>query len=277
MVFFAVGGVLFVLASGQDEPAPQNHIMVEKAALLEFWQYRQRRFSGDPAELRWDGLSADAKQALIEAFIEEEMLVREARRLGLETNDYIIRRRLVQKLDFIAENQAMEPPDDAELKAWYDSNSSMYRVSARLSFRHLFIKAGPQAEERMQRIKTRPAQTPGVTGAGDPFPYHKTNLNRTPAQLSDHFGEAFIRTLISLTPSKDWQGPIVSTHGLHLVRLEVNEPAHIPPFEMVRNLVAHDVQQQAAQTGKTRLLDGLKNRYQVELAEDMQPHARTQD
>ncbi|MGC6472320.1 MAG: peptidyl-prolyl cis-trans isomerase [Parvibaculales bacterium] len=277
IVFFAVGGVLFLLASGQEETLPQNRIMVEKADLLEFLQYRQRRFTGDPAQVQWDNMGDEAKRALIEAYIEEEMLVREARRLGLEANDYIIRRRLVQKLDFIAENRAVETPDDADLLALYNTKTEAYRVPARLSFRHVFIKAGPQADSRILSAKAQLKQSPDSGAAGDPFPYHQTYLNRAPEQLTDQFGKDFVSRVTALAPAPEWRGPVSSKHGLHLVWVENNEPARIPPFEAVRDKVAHDFRQQAGQDGKTRLLDSLKGRYRIELSEDMQSHGITQD
>lgn len=273
-VFFAIGGVLFVLASDHDRQLPQNVIRVEKSNLVEFLQYRQRRFTDDMATLEWDRLPPIAQQALIDDYISEEMLVREARRLGLETNDYIIRQRLVQKLEFIYASQTDISTPDSALREWYDAHLEDYTVPARLSFQHLFFKAGPQAARRtaeakaqLERIADDSVSETAISS--DPFPYHKNYLNRPPEQLHDHFGTAFTRSLSALSPSSNWQGPLTSKHGLHLVLLSVNETAYTPDFETVKDKVAFDVRRQAKQTNQANFIDSLKNKYEIQFGQDI--------
>ena len=68
--------------------------------------------------------SPEETRGLIEQKIRQEILNREALQLGLDKDDVIIKRRLAQKMQFLAEDvTAAHQPTTAELKAWYTKNS----------------------------------------------------------------------------------------------------------------------------------------------------------
>jgi len=55
--------------------------------------------------------------------VKEEILSREAVKLGLDQNDTVIRRRLQQKMEFVAEDfAATSEPTDAELADYFANN-----------------------------------------------------------------------------------------------------------------------------------------------------------
>src|ERR1700680_3941734 len=84
--------------------------------------------------------TADQMHALIEQRISEEILSREAVALGLDKDDEIIKRRLAQKMAFLAADIAtLQNPGDAELRAWYTQNSDRFALPPRASFRHLYF------------------------------------------------------------------------------------------------------------------------------------------
>ena len=107
--FLAAGLGLFVLFGivNRDEPdADPNVVTVDHDTLLTFVQYRIKAFNPTLAEEKLSSLSDDELQRLIDDYVREEVLHREAVALGLGEDDYIIRRRLVQKLEFITEGFA---------------------------------------------------------------------------------------------------------------------------------------------------------------------------
>src|SRR5271165_1292454 len=60
--------------------------------------------------------SAEEMRALVEQKVREEILSREAVALGLDKDDELIRRRLAQKMDFLAADvAALQDPSEAEL------------------------------------------------------------------------------------------------------------------------------------------------------------------
>ncbi len=86
-------------------------------------------------------------EGLVEAHIREEVYYREALALGLETDDTIIRRRLVQKMEFLSEDLALlgEPPEEA-LRAFFEAHAEDYRVPPRLTFSHIYFNLDRRGE-----------------------------------------------------------------------------------------------------------------------------------
>ena len=131
--FLAAGLGLFVLfgALNRDEPdADPNVVTVDHDALLTFVQYRIKAFNPTLAEEKLSSLSDDELQKLIDDYVREEVLHREAVALGLDEDDYVIRRRLVQKLEFITEGfaEAGAKVDQSALRRYFDANKADYYV-----------------------------------------------------------------------------------------------------------------------------------------------------
>ncbi|MCZ6589404.1 MAG: hypothetical protein O7B24_15825, partial [Alphaproteobacteria bacterium] len=108
--FLALGLGLFLLFAvlnpdegGQDDP---KQIRVDRDALLTLIQFRAKTFQPEMAEARLEALSQEQLQSLIDDYVREEALYREAISLGLDANDYIIKRRMIQKIDFITQGFA---------------------------------------------------------------------------------------------------------------------------------------------------------------------------
>ena len=127
--FLAAGLGLFVLFGivnrGEPDTDP-NVITVDRDALLTFIQYRIKAFNPALAEEKLSSLSDDELERLIDDYVREEVLHREAIQLGLDEDDYVIRRRLVQKLEFITEGFAESGAevDEASLGRYFDANKA---------------------------------------------------------------------------------------------------------------------------------------------------------
>ncbi|MEZ5916953.1 MAG: hypothetical protein R3C40_05220 [Parvularculaceae bacterium] len=101
--FLAVGVLLFVVASIVNPPEqPDDVIVVDRASILEFVQYRSKAFEPNAAAALFDAMDAGERKNIIDDFVREEALYREAKALGLGVNDYVIRQRMVQKVEFLA-------------------------------------------------------------------------------------------------------------------------------------------------------------------------------
>jgi hypothetical protein len=176
--------------------------------------------------------------ALIEQRVSEEILSREAVALGLDRDDEIIKRRLAQKMDFLAADiAALQDPGDAELRAWYTQNSDRFALPPRASFRHLYFSFDrPGARDRaagiLDKISGKPADTPEVATVADPFMFQDYYAERAPDQIAKEFGPGFAKAVFQLKPGA-WQGPIQSGYGWHLVFVDAIEPGRVPLFEEV--------------------------------------------
>ncbi|HEY8377722.1 MAG TPA: hypothetical protein VIK91_14600, partial [Nannocystis sp.] len=131
--FVLVGLGLFVLhrlvAPDPDAPLRVDEARVEAAR------------AGLTARLGRPPERAELAAALRDA-LDDERLVREARRLGLDRDDPIVRRRLIQKLRLAYEAGADEDVSDAELLALRDAEPERYAAPTRLAVTHVLAARG---------------------------------------------------------------------------------------------------------------------------------------
>jgi hypothetical protein len=208
--------------------------------------------------------------SLVEQRVSEEILFREALAMGLDKDDEIIKRRLAQKMDFLAEDVAvLQNPSDAQLRAWYTENSSRFEQPPRVSFHHLYFSSdrGPGAREAaaaaLVRIAHKPATTsPDAAAAADPFMFRDYYAERTPEQLAKEFGPEFMRAVFQLKPGA-WQGPVASGYGWHLVFVDGLEPGRTPAFEEIESDVKAAWMDQKQQEIKRLAFEAMRARYTV--------------
>ena len=91
----------------------------------------------------------DQLDSLVANYIEEEVLYQEALRLGLDEQDSIVRRRLIQKLSFIAESESSEPANRSVLQNFHQENIDSYTLPERYTFRQLYFESEAEAKEAL--------------------------------------------------------------------------------------------------------------------------------
>src|SRR5262249_14369535 len=153
--------------------------------------------------------------ALVEQKVQEEILYREALGLGLDKDDTIVKRRMAQKMQFLAEDTAeAHEPDSVELQAWYRENPAPFAVPSRVSFRQLYFspdlrseRARPDAEQALARLAREPEDS--KRAQGDKVMLQDYYADRAPDQLAKEFGPVFAQAIFDVKPGA-WQGPIAS-------------------------------------------------------------------
>lgn len=206
----------------------------------------------------------DEASGLLEQWIKEEIYYREAKTLGLDDNDTIIRRRLAQKLTFLNEDLAnAQSPGTEELEAFFLENAADYAEPARFSFEHRYFSSDRRDDAQQDAEAARSSET--ITG--DPFILHRSYSNRSARELADLFGREFATSLAGLdTDSADhWQGPIRSAYGWHLIRLSERTAPRNPPLGEVADAVLRDFQQQRRQQANEAFYQQLRSRYDIQL------------
>jgi hypothetical protein len=223
--------------------------------LAENWTTQWRR-PPTPEELR----------GLITDYLNEQLLAREARDLGLEDNDVIIRRRLAQKLTFVIEDtlRRAEPSED-ELRQFYQANAQRFRSDARLSFAHIYFSPQRRADARSDATDALrlllDAEEP-VGELGDRILVEREFHEETEQSISGAFGPDFARAVFSLN-SGAWSGPIESGYGWHLVRVSTRRDSQLHPLADVRARVAEEWRREQERSGKQRYLDELRGKYSI--------------
>jgi hypothetical protein len=179
-------------------------------------------------------------QALVEDKVREEVLYREGVAMGLDKDDTIVKRRIAQKMQFLAEDvAAAHEPSTEELKAWFDRNQEKFALPSRYSFRHLYFspdKRGRNAQEdagkALARIAGQPEDSKEAASLADPFMFQDYYADRTPEAIAKEFGPQFAVALEKLKPG-GWRGPAESGYGWHLVFVTTVIPGRIPAFEEI--------------------------------------------
>jgi hypothetical protein len=276
--FVLVGGAVFcawLLVKGDDYSAgEETTIVVDRRSLLAFMQYRASAFEPDVFAAALDSMSPAELDRLIAAYVDDEIMYRQAEELGLGESDYVIRQRMIQKADFLLGDAASAgiQLDDAKLRAYFEANRDAYATEPSLTFTHVFFDvdrrgesaAHAAAKESAQTLTAAGEQFADATRHGDRFPFLTNYVERTPDYVASHFGTDFADAISTLTPSASkWQGPIRSAYGEHVVLLTERTPSRYPEFDTVREAVERDYVDAHSRADRARMLDGLRNRYRV--------------
>jgi peptidyl-prolyl cis-trans isomerase C len=214
----------------------------------------------------------DEMRGLVQDKIREEMLYREALALGLDKDDTIVKRRLAQKMEFLADDSSSlgEPTTD-ELKAWFEKNGQRFALHSLVTFRHLFFSFDRRGEDARSdaaatliKLSGSSANPSDAEKIADPFMFQDFYAERTSDQIANIFGTAFAQSMLDLKPGA-WRGPIGSGFGWHLVLVESITPDRIPAFEEVESLVKSDWVAEQRADSKGKMLEAIGARYHVVL------------
>lgn len=165
---------------------------------------------------------------------------REARALGLERTDPIIRRHLIDLMQLTA--GALPPgelPDEPALRDYYAAHGARYALPERVRLTHVFLSRDARgAGVAQQAAEAADALRAGRTVGGDPFARGRGIGPASAAELERIFGPGFAAAAFAL-PAGEWSAPIASTYGLHVVRVEERLAGGLPPFESVHGQLLH--------------------------------------
>src|SRR6186997_276440 len=205
---------------------------------------------------------------LIESYVRDEILYREGVRLGLERDDIVVKRRVRQKIEMIAEEDAStRAPTDAELSAYLVANQARFVQPAIVSFEQVFIgEATSGRRVAYAAAVTREALRKGADaeelGRATLLPHR---MARTPADLvARDFGASFAAALEKV-PVGEWVGPIDSSFGAHYVRVSHRTPAVAPPLAAVRDHVVREWENDRRQRARTDAYAKMRGDYQVSI------------
>ena len=236
-------------------------------------QLRAKTFKPEEARQALEALSAEDRQRLVDDYAREEALFRDAIELNLDKNDQIIRRRLIQKMDYLAQGfyDEAEAITEDDLRDYYTERREEYKKPASATFTHVFVSSERHGAEQAQAIATELQQTLNAEAVpfenapryGERFLYNRNYVNRDDDEIGSHFGDQFEQQLFSFDISEQWQGPVQSTYGWHLVLLVKNTPAYIPPLEEIAANVFADAQRQQQRQVKRQAIDKLMAKYRI--------------
>lgn len=257
--FVAAGMVLFVASKllGNDDGAHRIVITPQREAQLASRYAMQ--FGASP--------SSQTMTQLVEQEIEEEILFRRGVALGLDRDDEIVRRRVVQKMQFLLHDvQAPPEPQEAELSAYFGQHADNYVTPPRVTFSHVYIsadKGDDAALARARDVLERLSHGEEASTLGDPFPDLHHFAAYEPEQVYRLFGRSDLATAaFSVAPGR-WMGPYRSGYGWHVIRVEARQEARQPTFADVRDRVRTDYLLDEQQRRNIAAFSELASEYEV--------------
>ena len=257
LVHFLLAGLLIFVAyqvTEQPEPEPETSarvIAVDRTALLNFMQYRAQAFRPELFAEQLDAMTEAERRLLVDDFVREEALHREALAMGMDQGDYIIRQRLVQKVEFLLENianQSLEPTEEA-IAAYYAGHRDDYRVDAVYTFTHIFFDSDERGRDQAEQDARSLLESPQLadagfndaSGFGDRYPFLQNYVERTRDFVVNNFTPEFVEALDALEPAMGrWTGPFESRYGWHLVMLRERTDPYVPTLDTIRERVIED-------------------------------------
>ena len=258
--FLILGGGLFAAyaAFAPPEEAPREEITITAARIESLSANFERTWRRSPSDEELDGLLSD--------YIAEEVLYREALKLGLDQDDLVVRRRMRQKMELLlADALSAAPPGEAELRAYLDANKERYRQPDRITFQQVFLgpaesRGGGDWADLAERLNGEPDIDLASIGAPSLLPPGMEDASA--AAISGVFGGGFAAELPSLKTGQ-WSGPVESSYGLHLVRIDKFVESSDPVFEDVRAEIARDMAYSREREARIELVERLKENYDI--------------
>ena len=261
--FLAIGALLFLWYqwSGGGSGPGSSRIVLTGGRVASLAAGFQKTWQRPPTDAELKGL--------IDDYVREEIATREAVAAGLDRDDTIIRRRLRQKLEFLAE-EAIDsaPPSEAELQAWLDGHADTYRIEPQIAFRQVYVsrdRRGRSAEaDARALLSTLEAAGPqgSIEGLGDSLMLPAEVGLEPQREVARAFGQEFADALLALPPGH-WSGPIASGYGLHLVLVRERTEGTRPGLASVRSQVERDFLSHRRQQQLGAMYERLLEKYSV--------------
>lgn len=266
--FLVLGALLVaVYATARPDTSERGNVIeindVEIALLTDRWT---KQWGRSP--------TSEELLGLVDARIREEVLYRQALQFGLDEGDEVLRRRMVQKLEFLISSAAVpENPADAVLRSFFRTRAEDYRDPARWSFTHVYFnpdRPGVGAEEAagvaLETLRSRRPVPTRAPELGDRFMLQYDYSHVTARAVDRMFGARFGQHIEDL-PAGEWLGPILSGYGWHLVRIGDRTPSRVPTFEEVAPRVRIDYIDDAKSRARDLAYQAARETYDIRIDE----------
>jgi hypothetical protein len=259
--FVAAGLLLFVAARIYETRTDTYRIDVTQRHVAQLAHGYALQFGAPP--------DAATLEALVQADIKDEILYRQGVAMKLPDGDEIVRRRVVQKMQFLMQDTNAPPePAEAQLQAFYDAHADRYRTPARATFSHIYfaVEGGGDGGAQARAHALLASLPAGVTRApdrGDPFPDLYDFSAADAEQVGRLFGHTPFAQAVFDAPAGRWSGPYRSGYGWHLLYVDARQPSARAPFATVKDTVRVDYLQDAQDRANRTAFDKLARRFTI--------------
>lgn len=268
--FLLLGAGLFLvygLSSKPGNSSDSGKIVVTQAQIQHLATAFTAAFQHPPNDEEMKGL--------IDDYVREEIAVREATALKLGENDAVIRRRLRQKFEYVSEGDATRTePTDAELETYLKAHPDKFASEPTFTFTQLYLnpdkhgshlkRDAAQLLAQLQRSKHL-----DLSELGDASLLEQHFASLSLSEISNRFGPSFSKSIGNATPGQ-WQGPITSGYGIHIVKVTDRLNGRLPALDEVREVVKREWTETGRLEISANLYQDLLKRYTVSIEKPKQ-------
>lgn len=264
--FLLLGAVIFgayhLVGNRPERSGSADRILVTPADLDRLAMTFERTWRRPPTRQEMEGL--------VDEYVREEVLYREALKFGLDRDDTVVKRRMRQKMEFLSDDLSEQPEATVEeLQAFLDERASDYAVEPKISFQHVYISserwgdsARDRAERTLEALADGSATAEDARSRGDRFWWPNEMPLATVNEISRQFGQDFASRLLEIEPGQ-WAGPVESAYGFHVVRISESVEGRIPELSEVRQAVEREWRFVRQNELQDRFYQELRDRYAV--------------
>ena len=280
--FLLIGLAFFLLFNffGDGDDLDSKTIVVDNKALMNFFQYRSKAFNQEVFEERMASMPKEELNQLISEYVRQEVLYREAMAMGLDKEDFIIKQRMIQKVEFISQgiSEAVTDPSEEEIKKYYEDSKESYYVPALATFTHVFFdferwdpdEAKAKAEAEVVFLNRNNFTFNQAPSRGDRFFYHTNYVERDVEYVKSHFGAQMTSAIFEAEPSGNtWIGPFLSEYGYHVVMLTMKQVGRYPELDEVLARVTEDARREKIKKLNDDTIQGIIDGYDVRVEYDL--------
>jgi len=267
--FLIIGSCIYgayALYGTPQDDGPDTTILVDEARVQGFISQWGKRWNRPPTRQEIDGV--------INAFVRDEILYRQAVAMGLGEDDPVTRRRLAQKLEFLTSDLALfKEPEAGELEQYFQDHQDRYRDPDLMTFSHVFFDPDLRDEttlgdaaQVLAQLQAAGVPDAATLDAGDRFMLQGYYTEVSELDIRRQFGSGFAESVLQLEPGQ-WHGPVLSGYGVHLVYIYDVQQAASPLFEDVQQAVLQDWQTEQQEEFNEEFFENLKSRYDIVIAD----------
>lgn len=257
--FLVLGAAIFAFYSlvSKNSSGEPGKIVITQGQLASMWDTFAMTRQREPSREEWEGL--------IRERVRQEVYYREALALGLDKDDLIIRRRLQQKMEFASDDAAKAQPTDDELRAYMQTHTDSFRTEQRFTFRQVFLSPEKHGKDlaryaaQLQTTLNQAGSKPNISTFGDSIMLDHEFVELRAGEIARQFGDGFAAALSRL-PVGQWEGPIGSAYGVHLVLVSARTEGRVAELSDMRDAVRREWEEarrlEASEKSYQQLLKG---------------------
>jgi hypothetical protein len=230
--FLLIGLALFIFY-GRVSPGDSDsrRIVISQSQVDDMVRQYQSTWTRPPTQAEIRGL--------IDTYVHDEIVYREGLSMGLDKDDAVIKRRIRQKYELIAEEEERSAPTDADLAAYLKAHPAEFLRPAIVSFDQVYFDAATTSPEAVGAVETALAKGADPAKFGQPSMLPRHVADSGIDLVARDFGDNFAKQ-VGTAPVGQWIGPVVSGFGVHLVRVSARTRPALPPLDQVRAAVARE-------------------------------------